>query len=83
MIKQMMNNTMNNKVNNILIQLKQRQPQMYQIIEQANQNQSNPMDLLKQVTGNYSPEQMKNFYMVAQNMGFPNEVLTEIQNQMN
>lgn len=56
---------------------------MFQIIEQANRNQSNLMDLLKQVTGNYSSEQMKNFYMVAQQMGFPNEVLGEIQKQMN
>lgn len=56
---------------------------MYQMLEQASQNQSNLMDLLKQVTGNYSSEQMKNFYMVAQQMGFPNEVLGEIQKQMN
>ena len=56
---------------------------MYQMLEQANRNQSNPMDLLKQVTGNYSSEQMKNFYMVAQQMGFPNDILSEIQKQMN
>lgn len=55
---------------------------MFQMLEQANQSQGNPMDLLKQVTGNYTPQQMQNFYMVAQNMGFPNEILTEIQSQM-
>jgi len=58
-------------------------PQMYQVIEQARQNQNNPLDLLKQVVGNYSPEQMKNFYSMAQQMGFPNEVLTQIQSQIN
>ena len=56
---------------------------MFQVIEQAKQNQSNPMDLLKQVVGNYSPEQMKNFYRAAQMMGCPSEILGQIQNQLN
>ena len=55
---------------------------MFQIIEQASRNQSNPMDLLKQVTGNYTPEQMKNFYSYAQMMGCPNDVLNQVQNQL-
>ena len=56
---------------------------MFQIIEQASQNQSNPMDLLKQVTGNYTPEQMKNFYSYAQMMGCPNDILKQVQNELN
>jgi len=56
---------------------------MFQFLEQARVNQSNPMELLKQVIGNYTPEQLKNYYMTAQKLGFPNEILTEIQNQMN
>jgi len=55
---------------------------MFQIIEQASQNQSNPMDLLKQVVGKYTPEQMKNFYSVAQYMGCPNDILKQIQNEL-
>jgi hypothetical protein len=55
---------------------------MFQFLQQASRGQSNPMDLLKQITGNYSPQQLQNFYITAQRMGFPNEVLTEIQNQM-
>lgn len=55
---------------------------MFQIIEQASQNQSNPIDLLKQVTSNYTPEQMKNFYSMAQYMGCPNDVLNQIQSQL-
>lgn len=55
---------------------------MFQVIQQASQNQSNPMGLLKQVTGNYTPEQMQNFYRMAQYMGFPNEVLSQVQNEM-
>lgn len=56
---------------------------MFQIVEQAIQNQNNPMDLLKQVTGSYSSEQMQNFYRTAQTLGFPNDVLNEVQNQLN
>ena len=73
---------MRNATQPLMSQLKQRQPQMFQFLEQARQNQSNPMDLLKQITGNYSPQQLQNFYITAQRIGFPNEVLTEIQNQM-
>ena len=56
---------------------------MFQMLNQVNQNQGNAMGLLKQTIGNYSPEQMQNYYKVAQQMGFPNEVLSEVQNQLN
>ena len=55
---------------------------MFQFLEQARQNQSSPMDLLKQVTGNYTPQQLLNFYITAQRMGFPDDVLSEVQNQL-
>lgn len=55
---------------------------MFQLLDQVSKNQGNFMDLLKQVIGNYSPEKMQNFYNVAQAMGFPNDVLNEIQNNM-
>ncbi len=72
----------NIQVNNIMNQLRQRQPQQYQMIQQMIQNNGNPIDLLKQVIGNYSPEQLENFYTTAQKMGFPNDVLSQIQNQL-
>lgn len=55
---------------------------MFQLLEKANQSQSNPIDLLKQVTGNYTPQQMQNFYAIAQKMGFPDDVLKNIQEQL-
>lgn len=55
---------------------------MYQMLEQASQKQSNPIDLLKQVTEKYTPEQMQNFYNIAQSIGFPSDILTQIQEQM-
>ena len=81
-MNQPMQQMMKNATQPLISQLRQRQPQMFQFLEQARQNQSSPMDLLKQVTGNYTPQQLQNFYITAQRMGFPDEVLTEIQNQM-
>lgn len=40
------------------------------------------MDLLKQVVGGYTPEQLQNFYTAAQKMGVPNDVLSQVQNQL-
>lgn len=59
-------------------QLKMKNPQMYQMLSQG---KINPLDLLKQMASNY-PEQMGALFTQAQNIGFPNEVLVEIQNQI-
>ena len=32
---------------------------MFQFVEQAQKNQSNPQEILNQITKNYKPEQMK------------------------
>lgn len=82
-----MNNNMirqaiNMRVNNLMNQLKVRQPQMFQMLNQVSQNQGDYMGLLKQTIGNYTPQQLQNYYSIAQQMGFPNEVLIEVQNQM-
>lgn len=38
---------------------------------------NNPQELLKQVTGNYSPEQVKQFQQFANNMGISNDQLSK------
>jgi len=55
---------------------------MFQMLEQVNKNQGNMIGLLKQTIGNYTPEQMQNFYKTAQQMGFPNEILSQVQNEL-
>lgn len=55
---------------------------MFQMLNQVSQNRGDYMGLLKQTIGNYTPEQLQNYYSVAQQMGFPKEVLSEVQNQM-
>ena len=53
---------------------------MFQVVEQARQNNSNPMDLFKQVTSGYSTEQMDNLFNRARQLGVPDDVLKSIQN---
>ena len=61
-------------------QLKNKNPQMFALINQANQNNANPMDLFKQITSNYTPEQMQSLFARAEQFGIPKEVLEKIQN---
>ena len=82
MTNQVMRGIMNYKLNNIMNQLKLNQPQGYQLLQAASQNKSNPIEIFKQFTKNYTPEQMSELYSLAQQVGYPNEVLSEIQNQM-
>lgn len=54
-------------------------PQMFQLIEQARKNQSNPMELFKQITQGRTPEQMEAFYKKAEEMGVPSDVINQIR----
>ena len=60
-------------------QLRAKNPQMYQMLSQG---RINPLDILKQMAGNSTPEQMQQLFSQAQNLGCPNEILAEIQNQL-
>ena len=61
-------------------QLKAKNPQMFQRIEQLRQNQSNPIEIFKQVTNGYSNDQMNNFYNQARNMGFSDDLINQLKN---
>ena len=52
---------------------------MFQFLEQARQNQNNPMELFKQVTQKYSPQQMEQLYANARKFGIPDEVIKQAQ----
>lgn len=71
----------NQLISMMMNQLKMKQPQMFQLVEQARKNQSNPMEMFRDVTKNYSPEQMENLINRAKQFGVPEEVLQNIQNQ--
>ena len=61
-------------------QLKIKSPQMFQVVEQARNNNGNPMDMFKQITSNYTPEQMNNLFSRAKQFGVPEETLKQLQN---
>ena len=53
---------------------------MFQRIEQLRQNQSNPIEVFKQVTSGYSSQQMDNFFSQAKNMGFGDDIINQLKN---
>lgn len=71
----------NQLITMMMNQLKMKQPQMFQLVEQARKNQSNPMEMFKDVTKNYTPEQMDNLINRARQFGIPEEVLQQVQSQ--
>lgn len=62
--------------------MKAKNPQMFQFLEQAQKNQSNPMDLLKQITKDYTPEQKKGLFEKAKQFGIPENVLKQTKSEI-
>ena len=52
---------------------------MFKMVEQAQQNKSNPIDLFKQITNKRSPEQMNQFYKQIEQMGFSPDVISKLK----
>ena len=63
----------------LMNQLKAKNPQMFQIVEQARQNQNNPIDLFKQITNKNTPEQMNNFYKKVEELGFSPDIINKLK----
>ncbi len=52
---------------------------MYQMLEQAQKNQSNPQELFREVTKNYKPEQMDMIFNKARQFGVSDEVINKLK----
>lgn len=52
---------------------------MLKMVEQARQNQNNPVDFFKQITNQRTPEQMNNFYKKIEQMGFSPDVINKLR----
>ena len=52
-------------------QLQSRNPQMFQMINMARNNGTNPQDVLKQMMGNINSQQMQNVMQQAKRDGMP------------
>ena len=74
---------MNQVIQIMMNQLKAKNPQLFQMVEQAKKNQNNPIELFKQVTNNYSEDQMNNFYNQAERMGFSKDLINQLKNGIN
>lgn len=56
-----------------------RNPQMFQFIEQAQKNQSNPQELFKEITKGYKPEQMEQLFNKARQFGIGDDVINKLK----
>ena len=59
--------------------MKAKNPQVFQMVEQAQKNQNSPIDFFKQVTSNNSPEQMEMFYKKVEQMGFSPDLINQLK----
>ncbi len=59
------------------MQLKSVNPQALQQIEKLRQSNGNPEEILKQATGNYTPEQMNKFRSFVKGFGISEEQLNK------
>lgn len=60
-------------------QIRARNPQAFRMLEQARKNNNNPMELLKQVTQNYNPQQINGLFERAKQFGIPEDVIKQAQ----
>ena len=54
-----------------------RNPQAIKQIEELKKNNGNPNELIQQITGKYTPEQMQKFRQFANGFGFTDEQLNQ------
>ena len=57
--------------------MKMKNPQMFQMFQNLQKNQSNPQEIINNVIGNYKPEQIKQFRQYAKGFGITDEQLNQ------
>lgn len=72
----------NQIISMMMNQVRARNPQAFQMLEQARKNNNNPMELLKQVTKEYSPEQINGLFEKSKQFGISDEVISQIKDSM-
>lgn len=61
-------------------QLQPKNPQMFQMINQAINSGTNPQDFMKQMMSGANPEQIQSVLTQAKQFGVPDDVLKQVQN---
>lgn len=59
--------------------MKAKNPQMFKFVEQAQKNQSNPQEIFKQLTNNYTPEQKEALFERAKQFGIGDDVINKLK----
>ena len=52
---------------------------MFQFLEQAQKQKSNPQELFKEITKNYKPEQMERIFKQAKQFGIGDDVINQLK----
>ena len=69
----------NQLINMMMNQLKSKNPQAFQFLEQARQNRNNPQELFKQITNGYTPEQMNMLFDKAKQFGIDENIINQLK----
>jgi hypothetical protein len=67
----------------LINQAKSKNPQAFRLYEQMRSGNSNPMDILKQITSKFTPEQMNGLMSQAKAVGISDDTLRQVQNGIN
>ena len=52
---------------------------MFQFLEQAQKNKSNPEEIFKEITKNYKPEQMEQIFNKAKQFGIGDDIIGKLK----
>ena len=71
-------NPMQLLMNQLQNQMKIRNPQMFQQFQNLTKNQNNPQEVLNNMIGKYTPEQMQQFRQFVNGFGISNDQLDNL-----
>ena len=63
--------------------MKMNNPQLFQLVEQARKNNGDPVQMFRQITSKYKPEQLDVLFNRAKQMGVPEEYINQVKNGIN
>lgn len=72
--------TTNPLIQMLMMRLQKQNPQGYQMVNEALQNNGNPQSMVQQMMSNATPEQRESILKQAKQYGAPDEILSKIQN---
>ena len=54
-------------------------PKVFQVVEQARRSNGNPVEMFRQITNGYKPEQLDSLFNRAKQMGVPEEYINQVR----